>query len=76
MAAKTIRERLIAACEARGYVRESVRTTKYVVFRRPTDAMTRSPFVYIGKLGALRVGYTAGDSVAASLLKTKMLTEA
>ncbi len=59
MTKKTFQERFIAALTAEGYERIiSVRTHKYVVFRRDAEY-----YYYLGKSGSLRIGRTVATSI-------------
>ena len=59
--ARTIKERLITALEARGWNQDfDVRTSKYAVFTNPHSDIKVN--YYVGKSGALRVGPNISNS--------------
>lgn len=73
MPAKTLRERLIIALEARGCVEvDGKRTHLSVVFTYPGK---EDQFIYIGSAGSFRVGRTKASSIPFDRLKDKLLQE-
>ena len=72
--ARTIKERLITALEARGWNQDfNARTSKYAVFTNPHPEGKIN--YYVGKSGALRVGPNISHSRPSSL-RHKLLREA
>jgi hypothetical protein len=72
MPRETIQQRLIRACEARGYRRVTkTSVSRYVVFERESGGARG--FVYLGKAGACRTGATVGRSHPNEALKQNLL---
>ena len=69
---KTIRERLCAALEARGYQKVDSRSRKYINYKH-VDNPDR--ILFVGKSGALRTGKNVTDSIAVENFKKKLLEE-
>ncbi len=68
----TIRERLCAALEARGYTKVESRSRKYVTY---THADKPDRILFVGKSGALRAGKNVTESFAVETFKQKLLAE-